>query len=199
MSTVDHGIFTTYVPTEPLLAPDGQPAWHLRNEAGIDFYDLTASLPEGATLVEVLPDSGNVFGFTGRDGPDDYRTIWPVGRRVLEVRPVRTDLMGLRWDGADFAPAPPPIPPTVSRTQIAQGFAQIGVMSEADAEEWVGANVLPSALVGLIAGLPAAEQFPARLKLRGDSIFRYDDPLMRAVIGLAGGDPTQFWRNCAAL
>lgn len=115
MAVIDHGVWERYTP-EDAGTVNGMPILYLRNEEGIDLYRFFAFLEAGASLVEVFPETGNVFGFTGMDGePIDYTTRFPVGRRLLEVRPARTDLKGMRWDGTDFVAIPEPVPEITQR------------------------------------------------------------------------------------
>jgi hypothetical protein len=98
---------------------------------------------------------------------------------------------------------PPPQPPDeISDRQFAQGLAVQGVITEAEAEEWVGPGTVPAALLAFVAQLPAADQFPARMLLRGATIFRRSHPLtatFSAANGWTDAQTDAFWWFCSGL
>lgn len=101
-------------------------------------------------------------------------------------------------------PEPEPVIADISDRQFAQGLAELGLISEADAEEWVAAGTLPPALMALVDQLPAEERFPARMLLRGATRLEFNHPLAKASAQLAVPPWTTearaaFWRHCATL
>ena len=97
------------------------------------------------------------------------------------------------------------LPPVdISDRQFAQGLAELGLISEAEAEEWVAAGTLPPALVALVDQLPEGERFAARMLLRGATRFEVGHPLAEA-LGLLATPPwtpearAAFWWHCATL
>ncbi len=101
-------------------------------------------------------------------------------------------------------PQPEPPPADISDRQFAQGLAELALITEAEAEDWVAAGTLPPPLVALVNQLPAEERFPARMLLRGATRFEFSHPLAEAFAQLA--DPPwsaaqreAFWRHCATL
>ncbi|CAM5767195.1 hypothetical protein [Bosea minatitlanensis] len=96
------------------------------------------------------------------------------------------------------------LPDDISRRQFAQGLAELGLIAEADAEEWTANGTLPAAILALVDALPAEQRFPARMLVRGATKFEFSHPLAEAFAGLA--DPpwsletrAAFWRHCATL
>lgn len=118
-----------------------------------------------------------------------------------------TAAAGELGDDLPFEPEAPlvetPIP-DISDRQFAQGLAELELISEAEAEEWVAAGTLPPALLDLVNELPSEQRFPARMLLRGATKFEYGHPLAQTFAQLA--DPpwsdearTDFWWHCAGL
>lgn len=112
---------------------------------------------------------------------------------------------GWSYDGAAFAPPPPapePVPDKISDRQFAQGLAGAGLITQAEALEWVGPGVLPAAIAAFIAGLPLALRFDAEMVLKGATEFRRSHPMTAMFGGAVGMSPAQvddFWRLCATL
>ena len=101
------------------------------------------------------------------------------------------------------AAAEPPIE-DISDRQFAQGLAELGLISEAEAEEWVAAGTLPAPLLALVDKLPPERRFSARMLLRGATRFAFAHPLAEDFAQLA--EPpwstetrAAFWRHCATL
>ena len=95
---------------------------------------------------------------------------------------------GWTWDGESFSPPPDPEPPEPDRGAMTLTFAQLmiglvseGWITEAEGDAWLD-GTLPAPVLGLIATLPEAEQFPARARAKRMFEAARLDPL---VIGLA--------------
>ncbi len=110
--------------------------------------------------------------------------------------------------GDDLGFDPPPqaivIPPVkiISDRQFAQGLAVAGLITEAEAEDWVGPGTVPDVLLNLINSLPEEVRFAARMLLRGATQFERSHPLTEILGGAYGWSPEEtddFWRACAAL
>lgn len=154
---------------------------------------VIATGPEGA--VEVVYGDGRAPIFTSTKLPADTAT-----REELQV-----------WLNAGGVVASrPPLPTTevtledISDRQFAQGLAELGLISEPEAEDWVAAGTLPPALATMVEKLPAERRFAARMLLRGATRFEFSHPLAEDFAQLA--DPpwsteqrAAFWRHCATL
>jgi hypothetical protein len=105
----------------------------------------------------------------------------------------------------EFGPIPVlpnPAPAAISDRQFAQGLAAAGMISEAEAEEWVGPGIVPAVLLALVEGLPDGGRFAARMLLRGATSFERSHPLtnvLAAAYGWTAEQTDQFWRECALL
>jgi len=103
-----------------------------------------------------------------------------------------------------YVPPPLPVPPFISDRQFAQHLAVRGLISEQEAEEWVGPGTVPAAMLALVDTLPASEQFSARMLLRGATRFERGHPLVEKIGSLSNPPWTteqlnEFWREAAAL
>lgn len=96
----------------------------------------------------------------------------------------------------------PPTPEVISKRQFAQGLARKGFISEAEAIAWAARGDLPSAIVSLIASLPAADRFDAEIILKGAQEFRRSHSLTDKFGDGTGNSPEEIdalWRYCAGL
>lgn len=114
------------------------------------------------------------------------------------------DLWGRMLDAVQPTPFAPPafVPPPISDRQFAQGLAVAGIITEAEAEDWVGPGIVPSGLMAFVESLPAADQFAARMILRGATQFERAHPLTSAfgaMFGWSSAQIDQFWLDCAKL
>lgn len=127
----DHGIFALY---DPDNRDDALPdVLFCRNEDGLDWYELQASLEPGSALVEIDPDTGRITGKTGDGGAHDYSTRWPCNKRLLEIKPA-SDADGLTFDmqysSGAFGPVPLPKRTELSKSDI------IDRMTDAELEDF---------------------------------------------------------------
>lgn len=101
-----------------------------------------------------------------------------------------------------YTPPQPPVPEPISDRQFAQGLAVQGYITTAEALAWVGPGTLPAVFETLLAGLPPAEAFQARMLLTGATEFRRHHPLVDVIGTTNGWSPEaidDFWRFCATL
>lgn len=113
----------------------------------------------------------------------------------------------LAWVAAGNTPEPaiaqaPPVPDEISDRQFSHGLARQGIITETEALDWVGPGTLPAAIETFIAGLPATQQFDARMVLKGATIFKRSHPLTAAfgqAVGMSAAQIDAFWSYCAAL
>lgn len=129
------------------------------------------------------------MGFTGQDGEAiDYSTRWPVNRRLLEVRPARTDLKGTIWDGTDFVVPELPVP-EITKRQLRLWLVRNGVEL---------ANVEAA-----LSAMPEPERTEALIEWNDASVYSLANPLVvriGAVVGLT--DPEmlkQAFRDAALI
>lgn len=109
--------------------------------------------------------------------------------------------------GMTLAPEPPPpaVAPVerfISDRQFAQGLAVRGLITQAEALEWVGPGTLPAAIAAFIAGLPQSERFAAEMVLRGATAFDLDHPMtgvFASAVGMDAAALRAFWAFCASL
>lgn len=96
---------------------------------------------------------------------------------------------GWVFDGKAFAPPPPPEP---DRNAMSLSFGQLLIglvaerwITEAEGEAWLGGTP-PAAALALVAGLPAAQRFPARVRIMRPSVVLRLDPLVRGLAQAEG-------------
>jgi hypothetical protein len=96
-------------------------------------------------------------------------------------------------------PPPPPVPDAISFAQLLIGLVSEQWITEAEGEAWL-AGTLPAPVLGLIATLPADQQFPAKARaLRPSEVLR-NDPLVNGMGQAAGKTPEEiddFFRTYA--
>lgn len=135
------------------------------------------------------------------DVPPHKRALWvPVvyegegseTQTIVEADQVRI----VRFD------PPQPVPRVISDRQFFQQLAHLNVITNDEALAAVGPGEVPAAMLAMVATLPEAEQFPARMLLTGATQFDRGHPLV-AVFGAAFGwddaDLDTFWIAAAAL
>ena len=148
----------------------------------------------------IFDDSGFPLAFYD---PEIHGDGIPAGTTEISAHP------GLRrFVSGEVVVVDPPQPNErigdISDRQFAQGLAELGLIAEDEAEEWVAAGTLPPALLALVDQLPAEQRFPARMLLRGATRFEFGHPLAEAFANLASPPWTTearaaFWRHCATL
>jgi hypothetical protein len=92
----------------------------------------------------------------------------------------------------EVADEPVIVPQTVSITfaQLLIGLEKEQWISEAEGDAWA-VGTLPSAVMDLIAQLPADQRFAARTRARRPSVVLRNDPLVTALGALQGKTPAQ--------
>lgn len=124
---------------------------------------------------------------------------WPPGTSWQEEEVASTP------DGARYAAAdgmPDHLAPALSDRQMAQALAERGLISQAEALAWVSDGTLPAAFEALIGGLPAEDQFGARMHLTGSTTFLRQHPLVKAfgaAHGMTAADIDELWLFAASL
>lgn len=108
--------------------------------------------------------------------------------------------IGWSWDGESFTPPPPePEPDPEERRASMQPLTFLQLMiglvaeewiSEAEGEDWVD-GILPPAVEGAIAQLPAQEQFPAKARAKRFTIAERTDPLVAMLGQIEGKTPEE--------
>lgn len=85
-----------------------------------------------------------------------------------------------------YVPPPPPVPTAISDRQFFQQLAIDGVITEEGAENAVANGSIPAAMLTLIGALPDAQQFGARMMLKGATVFERYHPLTVTIGTLYG-------------
>lgn len=119
----------------------------------------------------------------------DYELASVNGKNVISqwnsttiVQPTEAQLESVDTDSIKAALA---VPQSISDRQFFQQLAVQGVITQDEALQ-ANAAVIPSELMTLINGLPANQQFDAKMKVSGATTFLRSDPLTVA-IGTAYG------------
>lgn len=97
------------------------------------------------------------------------------------------------------APAPPPVPASITFAQLMIGLVAEGWISEAEGEAWL-AGTLPAPVVALIGTLPAPQQFAAKARASRPSEVLRLDPLVVSLGSAQNKTPEeidQFFRTYA--
>lgn len=88
----------------------------------------------------------------------------------------------------DPATLPPPVPKTISDRQFFQQLAVMGLITEEAAEDAVASGVLPASLADLIMFLPEQARHPARMLLKGATVFERNHEMTDTIAWLYGFD-----------
>lgn len=78
-------------------------------------------------------------------------------------------------------PAPPTFVDEISDRQFFQQLAIEGDITEDDALAAVQTGVIPTKLAAILAGLPASQQFNAKMLLAGATTFKFSNPITAAL------------------
>jgi len=111
----------------------------------------------------------------------------------------------LAWgEPAEYEAPTMPVPSFISDRQFAQCLAARGLITEQEAEDWVGPGTVPLAILSLVNALPAADRFAARMLLRGATRFERSHPLVEQIGSLMTPPWTleqldAFWKEAASL
>jgi hypothetical protein len=119
--------------------------------------------------------------------------------------PVFADLVDV--DGSPhlqrtFEPIAPEIPDVVSDRQFFQRLANMGLITELEAEDAVSSGVIPAAMLALVEELPEDRRFAARMFLKGATTFRRDHEMTATIGSLYGMDSAaidDLWRQASLL
>ena len=99
-------------------------------------------------------------------------------------------------------PEPEPVPSEISDRQFFQELANRELITEAEAEDAVASGVIPASLLALVEGLPAGQQFSARMFLKGATRFERGHPMTKAIgfaYGMTSEEIDDLWRSAFAL
>lgn len=102
----------------------------------------------------------------------------------------------------DPATIPPQVPASISDRQFFQQLAVQGIISEQEAENAVATGTIPAAMIALIDLLPPEAQFPARMLLKGATVFERHHTMTATIAILYGwteGETDDLFREAAAL
>lgn len=102
----------------------------------------------------------------------------------------------------DPATLPPPVPVSISDRQFFQQLAVMKLITEDEAEAAVATGTLPASLAELIALLPEQARHPARMLLKGATVFERAHEMTDTIAwlyGFDGGQTDDLFRGAAAL
>jgi hypothetical protein len=100
-----------------------------------------------------------------------------------------------------FLNPPPPVPSSISDRQFFQQLAFEGIITEDDALA-SNAAVIPPPLLAIIDGMPASQQFAAKMLVSGATVFQRNHPMTLAIGAAYGWNAAQidaFFQSAAAL
>lgn len=102
----------------------------------------------------------------------------------------------------DPATLPAPVPSSISDRQFFQQLAVQKLITEAEAEDAVAPGTIPASLAALIEFLPEQARHPARMLLKGATVFDRDHEMTDTIAWLYGFDTAavdDLFRSAAAL
>ena len=88
----------------------------------------------------------------------------------------------------DPATLPPPVPASISDRQFFQQLAIQGLITEQEAEDAVAPGTVPASLAALIEFLPEQARHPARMLLKGATVFERQHEMTDTIAWLYGFD-----------
>lgn len=88
----------------------------------------------------------------------------------------------------DPATLPPPVPYSISDRQFFQQLAVMQLITEQEAEDAVANGTLPATLAALIEFLPEQARHPARMLLKGATVFERNHEMTDTIAWLYGFD-----------
>lgn len=86
----------------------------------------------------------------------------------------------------DPATLPEPVPGSISDRQFFQQLAALKLITEQEAEDAVASGVMPASLAALVDMLPEENRHPARMLLKGATIFERNHPMTEIIAQLYG-------------
>ncbi len=145
--------------------------------------------------VTQLDDSGFFVGFTSADESPLEKGVYHLPRNAVEAPelPALGDGERAKWvDGGWIVVPPEPIPepmpkPTLEQERLTmqmsrQRFAVLAAgqdwITEAEAEDWVAGNAIPSIALEAINSRPEGERFKLRLSVRAQNTINRNDMLI---------------------
>lgn len=102
----------------------------------------------------------------------------------------------------EVATAPATLAPEISDRQFFQALANTGTITQPEALAAVMTGTLPARIEAAVAGLPADQQFAARMLLSGATTFERGHPMVARLGAALGYDDAALdalWREAASL
>jgi hypothetical protein len=99
-------------------------------------------------------------------------------------------------------PQPPEFPNEISDRQFFQALAQAGEITQDEALAAVGTGAIPARMADAIALLPEEQQFPARMLVSGNVVYRRDSPMVAMLqqnLGWTDQQTDGLWKLAASL
>lgn len=150
------------------------------------FVSARYGNPQHTAAVAITEEAGAV-AMSEIDTPEAWAALLSSGKEI-----------------ASYAEPPALTPDEISDRQFAQCLAARGIISEQEAENWVGPGIVPAPMLALVDKLPQTERFAARMLLRGATRFQRKHPIVEQIGSLSlppwtPDDLDTFWREAAAL
>jgi hypothetical protein len=99
-------------------------------------------------------------------------------------------------------PPLPEFPNEISDRQFFQALAQAGEITQDEALAAVGTGTIPARMMDAIALLPEEQQFPARMLVSGNVVYRRDSPMvamLQQTLGWTDQQTDDLWKLAASL
>ena len=101
-----------------------------------------------------------------------------------------------------YAPPAPPVPQTISDRQFFQELAIQGKITQDEAIAAVSSGAMPASMAALVAELPSAAQFGAKMLIQGATSFDRSNPLtatLGSLYSMASADLDALWTAASLL
>ena len=86
----------------------------------------------------------------------------------------------------DPATLPAPVPATISDRQFFQQLASLKLITEEEAEDAVASGVMPASIATLVEMLPEDHRHPARMLIKGATVFERGHAMTETIAQLYG-------------
>lgn len=146
---------------------------------------------DGSFTCEVNHDLYGWIPYTAQNGTADaeMQDIWGALNAAENV--------------PDAAVPPAPVPQSVTDIQFALACVASGLMTAQEAEDWVGAGVLPSAVTSAISAITDPQTLAAvRIRIRGARVIERSNlviDLLQANLGLSAAQVDAVFVSAAGL
>lgn len=116
----------------------------------------------------------------------EYLGTWVNGApRVPAIEVPPRPVEGAVWSGGAWQLPPPPVPASLTFRQALIGLVEERWITEAEGEQWL-VGTLPATVEAVIASLPAAERFAARVSAARPSVILRGNRLLADLAAARG-------------